>query len=346
VRKRSDNRRALCSLGLAFAFALPIGCASTPKTAQRPTKLDIVYTANLGGKLDTCGCKKNPLGGLPRKMNYMQRLRSQKSHPILVDSGDMLFEDIKVHPLLREQFIFRGYQAVQGFNALGTDVYVVGERDFAAGLAVLKELLSYATFPVISANLVDAKSGNRLFPGHTVITREGVRIAFVGLSCESDINQYFAREVKALPYEESLRNELKAIEGQADLTVVVVHDDMPLVEALAEKFSGVPLWISGDKGGTEPAVSHGKMILNPMLQAQSIGHLSFEWTGRVENWARRAENASGSATLFDHEMVSMDKEFEGANALDKVIAAYRQAVSRDSFNIESVRGGKQKLPRE
>ena len=75
---------------LFFVFLLSImACSEKVPTSEQLTML---VTTNVRGQLDPCGWKANPLGGLPRRLTYINQLREGGVDPVLLDAGDALFE--------------------------------------------------------------------------------------------------------------------------------------------------------------------------------------------------------------------------------------------------------------
>ncbi len=67
------------------------------------------------------------------------------------------------------------------FNAIGCHAFNVGDRDLAAGPAVIKALEKRANFPFVSANIMDAKTGKPMFADQAVAKVAGHKFGFIGL---------------------------------------------------------------------------------------------------------------------------------------------------------------------
>ena len=75
---------------LFYAFLLvAMSCTDKVPTSEQ---LTLLVTSNVRGQLDPCGWKANPLGGLPRRLTYINQLKDSGVDPILLDAGDALFE--------------------------------------------------------------------------------------------------------------------------------------------------------------------------------------------------------------------------------------------------------------
>lgn len=67
-------------------------------------------------------------------------------------------------------------------NALGADVYVPGNWDPAYGPKRFKELMAGLTAKVTCFNFHDKKTNERLFAPSVTIEKDGIRVAYVGLT--------------------------------------------------------------------------------------------------------------------------------------------------------------------
>jgi 2',3'-cyclic-nucleotide 2'-phosphodiesterase (5'-nucleotidase family) len=84
-------------------------------------------------------------------------------------------------------------------NALGFDVFVSGNWDYAYGPEGFRKRMSELNHPVAALNLFDETTGRRLFAGSVVKTVNGVKVAVVG------ITSVIVQSSMALAYSKGLR---------------------------------------------------------------------------------------------------------------------------------------------
>ncbi len=110
---------------------------------------------------------------------------------------------------------------------MGYQAMCVGPFDLAAGFDVLKELEKKAKFQLLSANLVDNKTGELLFTPHTIIESGGARVGVVGLTLETMTRRGYldkvAPDLKTTDPTVALRNSLRSLKDKVDLVVVLSH---------------------------------------------------------------------------------------------------------------------------
>lgn len=177
-------------------------------------------------------------GGLPTLASYVDALRAE--HPgrvVLVDSGDMFQGTL-------ESNLNEGEAMIRGYNMLGYAAAAVGNHEFDFGplgpdavarkagddpLGALKRNASIASFPLISANLVERGTGKvpSWVRPYTIVTAGGAKIGIIGLSTPDTPNVTMAANVAQLeftdPVAATVRTAAELRAQGVDAIVVVAH---------------------------------------------------------------------------------------------------------------------------
>lgn len=110
-----------------------------------------------------------------------QRLVSGRDNVLLLDIGDHLQGDNAAF-----YYNFVDTTSVHIFasvvNYLEYDAIVVGNHDIEAGHPVYNKLVKELQMPYLAANAIDVSSGRPYFEPYTVIERNGLRIAIIGMT--------------------------------------------------------------------------------------------------------------------------------------------------------------------
>ncbi|AML59713.1 bifunctional UDP-sugar hydrolase/5'-nucleotidase UshA [Serratia rubidaea] len=72
----------------------------------------------------------------------------------------------------------------RGMNLIGYDAMAVGNHEFDNPLSVLRQQEKWATFPLLSANIYQKSTGQRLFKPYALFDRQGIKIAVIGLTTD------------------------------------------------------------------------------------------------------------------------------------------------------------------
>lgn len=263
---------------LFFLISTSTFSTFTPASAGEPQKrfdpmpgVTIMYSANVMGEIDPCGCRINPAGGLTRRYNWQHGLAS--SEKLHVDSGDLFFGTAPVPPYLDKESSIKAETIVDAYNLLGVEAFTPGELDFAAGLNAFERLRARAKFKMVSANLfrrIEGKAGEKLLlEPHVILSKGGKRIGIFGIADES---LSWPPELAARDRIAAARAEVKALrDGGAEIVIALTHEDVEKDRELAEKISGIDL-IFG---------AHGQNFLAAPLRAGKT--LIFETSSRGQH---------------------------------------------------------------
>jgi len=149
-----------------FFLILLAGCAPSTQSSMTPvdnTRITLLYSGNLNGELEPCGCtKEGDLGGIRRRATMVQQLRQQHPDLFLISSGGLLAID-SAADRIKNEYILKGMRKL-GYDAIG-----VQQRDLFFG----PQLLTEAQLPWVASNRAD----NRFKPSRR-ITHNKISIRF------------------------------------------------------------------------------------------------------------------------------------------------------------------------
>ena len=120
------------------------------------------------------------LGGLYKKSTYLEQYRKKQGQMIIVDSGDLLNEHLKIKESIQSSARLKAELIAQIYQHVGIDAINVGELDLVLGLDYLKELEKKYDLPFVSANLVD-ETNSLIFKPYVIKKINGKKIGIFGL---------------------------------------------------------------------------------------------------------------------------------------------------------------------
>lgn len=171
------HKIAVCSL--AVSFALSAGVVQAQAWEQGKTyNLTILHTNDHHGHF-----WKNEQGeyGLAAQKTLVEQIRKEveaAGGSILLLSGGDVNTGVPESDLQHAEPDFRG------MSMIGYDAMALGNHEFDRPLSVLRKQEQWATFPLLSANIYDEKSGERLFKPYALFDKQGIKIAVIGLTTE------------------------------------------------------------------------------------------------------------------------------------------------------------------
>jgi 2',3'-cyclic-nucleotide 2'-phosphodiesterase (5'-nucleotidase family) len=168
---------------LACALAIPLALLADARAAS------LLYSNDVLGEIEPCGCRVDPMGGLVRRSGLLERLKKEGKGPFVqVDGGDLLFETKDFPESLEKSRRLQAEALLEAYGRMGLDAFVPGEKDFALGLKTLRSLLAKSKVKALAANLMEGDKP--AFPGSAVFEAKGadgkvVRVCLIGLVGES-----------------------------------------------------------------------------------------------------------------------------------------------------------------
>ncbi|MDH3269261.1 MAG: bifunctional metallophosphatase/5'-nucleotidase, partial [Ignavibacteria bacterium] len=110
----------------------------------------------------------------------LERIRKPNQQVVLLDNGDILQGDPLVYFYNYEDTNSTHVYA-QAMNFMNYDAATIGNHDIEAGHSVYDKFRKEITFPWLAANAIDTKTGWPYFKPYTIIEREGIKIAVLGV---------------------------------------------------------------------------------------------------------------------------------------------------------------------
>lgn len=132
-------------------------------TGAKKKQFTLIYSGNLNGELEPCGCaEESDLGGIKRRATMVQRLRVQQPNLFLISSGGLLTSDAP-QDRIKGEYILKGL-ATMGYDAVG-----IQWSDLAFGDKFVQEF----ALPWVASNWLSDK-----IPPLRLVERAGIRLAF------------------------------------------------------------------------------------------------------------------------------------------------------------------------
>ena len=195
--------------------------------------ITMVVSGSVHGQLDPCGWKKNPLGGLSRKLVGVNELKKKGLDPIILDAGDLFFSTPEITVNNRKSEIFRAKAILEGYEKIGCDLLNIGKYELAAGMPFLKDIMTSTQIPLISANIRDSKTGKLIFRPYSILERNSLKIGIIGLTnVQSSEKNGFSVD----DYKIAGNKYIKQLKSQVDIIALLINADRSTQQKLLKDF--------------------------------------------------------------------------------------------------------------
>ena len=168
---------------LALGIAL-LSLTTTTTMAQTKTiSLRIIETSDVHGCFFPYNfVERKPLQGtLVRVNTYVNKLRQQYGdNVLLIDNGDILQGQPTCY---WTNYVAKDEEniAAKVINYMKYDAETIGNHDVETGHAVYDKWAKELNCPLLGANVIDKKTGEPYLKPYTLLVRDGVKIAIIGM---------------------------------------------------------------------------------------------------------------------------------------------------------------------
>ena len=140
---------------------------------------------------------------------------------------------------------------IEIMNAMGYDIFVPGDNDFYAQLSRQDWVRMILDFngDLICANIIDHQTGKLLTKPYTILEKNNIKIAFIGLYDEEDLE---VQGLRFLDTSKVLEKYLKLLRKKCDILILVSHEGIENDRKLAQKYQEIDLIVSSSDNKIYP----------------------------------------------------------------------------------------------
>ena len=117
----------------------------------------------------------------------------------------------------------------RGMNLVGYDAMAIGNHEFDNPLSVLRQQQKWAKFPLLSANIYQKSSGERLFQPYALFNRMGLKIAVIGLTTDDTAkigNPEYLTDIEFRPPASEAKKVVEALRAKEKPDVIIAATHM------------------------------------------------------------------------------------------------------------------------
>jgi hypothetical protein len=307
-------------LGAGLAFVGGLVCLALwvwpgyllPKPWQRPgpppTSLAIVFSSDLRGYLEPCGCTQQRWGGVARLMGSVKGMDDKAR--LLVDVGDMTAGAQHWQQVNLEHYL-------SALGQMKCAAANLGANEIAMSADAIRQVRSQSPVPLVSANVCDAATGQLLAEPCRHVMIENLRVTVVGVVVPIP-NHALGPGVSVADVDESLGRLLPRLRPDADLIVLLAAAEEAQMKRLAQAHPEVDVILGGRVMQASKQVEMiGSCRMAAMAdKGQMLGRMDVDIT---------AEGQPAAATC---RMIVLDNDVpEDASMLD-LVRRYNEELAR------------------
>lgn len=291
---------------IPFFFITPSHGAPTEDAA-----FTIVYSSDLDGELEPCGCTmESDFGGLKRRAYVIEQLRLKHPSLILL-SGGRLLDTSSPLVKLKNGFIISGILQ-QNYDAIGLQ-----PKDLSFGLDILFPESEEKYIPWVATNSIPNSMPSEQerktpiqIPSVIKITRSEYTFAYFSAST------YKNAQGKQLPIDtEQLITNIQAANEAGEITILAIEEGSHELDSLiGMPFLDILIRPQRDEFYQEPLFNNNTLILSPGNRGMYLGAVTI----KIHN-----NKIEPNPT---HKIIPLDDKVPDSPRMEKWYSEYNEAV--------------------
>ena len=317
-------------------FALLCICMTAMAKQSKTVTIRLVETSDVHGAFFPYNfTERRPMEGtMARVSTYLKRQRkTYGDRLILLDNGDIL----QGQPTCYYTNYVKTDEpniAAEVINYLKYDAETFGNHDVETGHAVYDKWIKEVKCPMLGANIIDTKTNKPYVKPYTIIEREGVRVAILGMLTPAIPNWLHVSLWTGLRFDEMLqtaRHWLKILKEQekADVIVGLFHSgwdggivtptyEEDVARKMAETVEGFDVIFFGHDHTERNTTINNTLCMDPSCNALKVAEATIQ--------IRNGKVVSKKGEIIDVRNEAIDQQYIAH--FQPQIDAIRQYVER------------------
>ena len=298
-------------------LALALLAAVLLSTSASAVPLTIIYSGNLDGELEPCGCSdEGNLGGIKRRTTTLDSIREKNPNAVILSAGGLITSE-GTNDKIKSVYILKAFAGL-GYDAIG-----VQWKDLSYGV----EQTTSNNIPWVSSNWLTEEFAESKMISRTI---DGERVA-IQFFAWLDPNESPARQMpgaKPLTTEnvDALNKALKISKQNKILTILATTLPYDLAKSAFE-LSSVDVLIvrAAYEVYGDPKQIDNTLVLEPGSRGMRLGELKLE------------VNESGSINKWSHRVIPMPEKVPDAPRMQAWYDEYNAEVKADYLKRAELR---------
>jgi 2',3'-cyclic-nucleotide 2'-phosphodiesterase/3'-nucleotidase len=291
--------------------------------------------------------------------------RKTDQEVILFDNGDIIQGDPAVYYYNYEDTVSKHLYA-DVMNMMGYDAATIGNHDIETGHPVYDRFRNQLSFPWLAANAVNTSNNESYFEPYTIIAREGIKIAVLGLVTPAIPNWLPEHIWEGMEFEDMIESAEKWVaiireKENPDLLIGLFHSGVEYTygnvtaetyknenasQLVAEKVLGFDVVFVGHDHASwnfkvENSAGDSVLILGPLSRAKTVAvaTITMEFNTETGNWDKI--NSSGEIVEVKNyraDNMFMNKYLMELNRIENYVVTPLGQINKPVSSKESIFG--------
>ena len=230
--------------------------------------------------------------GLFKVVSKLKKEKEKCEGPIIqVDNGDFIQGSPLSYYIVKEKESAK--ELVEALNMLDIDAGMIGNHEFNYGLPYLESAIEAANYPILAANILNEAGEPAFGKGYTILDKEGIKIAILGLTTPYIPHWEHPDHIQGLTFQSALecaKEYVPMLHEKADIVIVSYHGgferDLETGEpteiltgenegyAILNEVTGIDAFLTGHQHRHIAEVINGVPVVQPGHKGEKIGKIT------------------------------------------------------------------------
>ncbi len=285
------------------------------------SSLTIVFTTSVQGEYEPCGCPKHPLGGISKRVKYVEEFKNKEKNVLVLDSGDLFFQNNSIPFGSETQWKLKAKLIAKAYEVMGIDAIGIGENDLASGTDFLKEIVTSNRIKLVATNFKEVES---FYLPFIIIEKNSKKLGIISV-IQPALLKTEGLQLKEV--NEAIDEAMEKIRSEVDLVILLSHLAPNEEEKLLRTRSDIDIIISSHYGfAQKPVKIKNSIIATAGSRGKYIGVLRISFYGNGPYKLAQEGKQNGSVT-YSSEWIPVEQDLPGHEEIDKLIAEYNKKIS-------------------
>ena len=286
-------------------------------------ELNIVYTNDMEGTVNTCGCAIDPGGGIVRRINWYKKNTLSPLNTVYINGGNTLFTSTDYMDYEVKYLKYGAQVMADSMSIMNIDAYTPGEKDFKLGLDFFMTISK--KLPVLITN-----SDSDKFKKEIIINKAGYTIGLLGIISEKSLSKELASALSIKEAVGSLKDAISKLKKKVDIIILIAYSDDKEFKTIINNSKGVDIILSSgvNEQLTSPLIENNSISIRMLPSGDSIGLLKYthKKDGKKTELEYKdilsSDNTEETFSMFQNRIDFLGKMYDGKNALNAKVKKY------------------------
>ena len=308
-------------------FVLLFGVNAFADSWPKSGELNIVYTNDMEGSVDTCGCATDPGGGAARRINWYKKNSLAPLNTLYINGGNTLFTSTDYMDYEVKYLKYGAQVMADSMKMMNLDAYTPGEKDFKMGVGFFESVSK--KLPVVITN---SESGK--FKKEIIVNKGGYKIGILGVISQSSLPKEISLALSIKDVATSLKESISRLKKNVDIIILISHTDDKEFQTIVKNSKDVDIILSSgvNEQLTNPLIEHNSVFIRMLPSGDSIGLLRYLHKkngkkvdrGYQDLVAKNSSSANDADSTFENRIDFLGKDYDGKNILSSKAKKYEE----------------------